>query len=96
MGEASGVVLELDATRIPVNPRCKDWREAVSAGEDYELLLVAAPSDVGRPPCEAEPPLLGPIGRVVANEGSKRSGAVVVDAQCVRHDASELGWDHHS
>ncbi len=94
VGEASGVVLELDVARIPVNPRCKDWREAVSAGEDYELLLVAAPNHNGTPPITTDPPLMGPIGRVVANEGSMPAGAVVVDENGIRIDISEFGWDH--
>lgn len=94
VGEASGVVLEIEAARLPISHRAASWREACREGEDYELLL-ALPEGVT---LEAEPALIGPIGRVRAARGGEAGlgigGAVVVDAHGRAHDAAELGWDH--
>jgi len=85
VAKASGVCIELDASRLPINHRCKDWLQACSDGEDYELLLCVDP--------DATPPegLMGPIGVCVA---SASPGAVIIDAYGKRHCAGDLGWDH--
>lgn len=85
VAKASGVCIELDASRLPINHRCGDWREACSDGEDYELLLCVDP--------DADPPkgLTGPIGVCVASDSP---GAVIIDAYGKRHSAGDLGWDH--
>jgi len=92
VGEASGVRLEIEAAKLPISHRCKDWREAVCAGEDYELLLTTMPGDA--PPVAAEPPLVGPIGRVRACREGESPGATIIDAHGKEHDAGEMGWDH--
>lgn len=96
VGAASGVVLEIEAARLPISHRCGSWREAVGEGEDYELLICARPThpEVGGAPFEADPTLIGPVGRVRACAEGERPGAVIVDPYGVSHDAAELGWDH--
>ncbi len=94
VGVASGVVLEIEAARLPINHRCKDWREAAGAGEDYELLLAIAPAPTADPPLKLDPPLLGPIGRVRTCRPDEKPGATIVDAYGTEHDAGALGWDH--
>jgi len=85
VAKASGVCIELDAARLPINHRCADWREACAEGEDYELLLCVDP-DADRPSG-----VQGPIGVCVASDSP---GAVVIDAYGERHGAGDLGWDH--
>jgi thiamine-monophosphate kinase len=101
IGAASGVRVEIEAARLPINHRCTDWREAVSAGEDYELLLTIAPvpettsADAPTlPPLTLDPPLLGPVGRVRVCQPGEEPGATIIDAYGAGHDAGELGWDH--
>jgi len=96
VGSASGVRLELEAAKLPINHRCKDWREAAAAGEDYELLLAITPGPAQEtnPPLTLDPPLLGPIGWVRACELGEKPGATIVDTYGTGHDAGELGWDH--
>ncbi len=84
VGRASGVVLEIDASKIPLRAGSKDWRTAVGEGEDYELLIV------GKGLAGKLDGLIGPIGVITKGE----PGALIVDAGGVRHDASEMGWDH--
>ena len=100
VGAASGVRLEIDAARLPINHRCESWREAVSEGEDYELLICVSPRhpEIDGPPFGYGPTngpgLLGPIGRVRACREGESPGATIIDPHGVEHDASELGWDH--
>lgn len=86
VARASGVVLEIDASSLPLQPGTPHWRAGVSGGEDHELLLVSA----GTPDI---PGLLGPIGRVRALTPGEAAGAFVMDAGTT-HPARELGWDH--
>lgn len=85
IAQASGLSIELDATRLPINHRCSDWREACAEGEDYELLLCVDP-DADRPNN-----VQGPIGVCVESDSH---GAVIIDAYGKRHRAADLGWDH--
>ncbi len=96
VGAASGVRLEIEAARLPISPRSRDWRAAASEGEDYELLLCAAPRSPGdaAPPFHAEPGLLGPIGLVRACAAGEPPGATIIDPHGVGHEAGNLGWDH--
>ena len=96
IGAASGVRLVIDAAKIPVSHGCRDWRQAVREGEDYELLMCVAPRDwrAGSVPFDAEPRLLGPIGVVRACRDGEAPGATIVDAYGREHDAGEMGWDH--
>ncbi|MBL4809919.1 MAG: thiamine-monophosphate kinase, partial [Phycisphaerales bacterium] len=58
IAKASGLIIEIDATKLPINHRCKDWRQACSEGEDYELLMCIDPAT--HIP-DMEPPLQGPV-----------------------------------
>lgn len=84
IGQASGVALEIDASKIPLRAGATDWKQAAADGEDYELLIT------GKDLATALPGLLGPIG-VVA---TAQPGAVIIDAAGTRHDATNLGWNH--
>lgn len=39
LSAASGVAIVIEAEKVPLHPAVTDWREAVSGGEEYELLL---------------------------------------------------------
>lgn len=92
---ASNVRIEIDATKIPMNPGCKDWIQAASQGEDYELLIALDPST---PIADSPSPLIGPIGTVHAaaphETSNKEPGSTIVDPGGVVHEADQLGWDH--
>lgn len=88
---ASGVRIELDASKLPISHRCADWRQAVSEGEDYELLIVLD-SNQSIDDCPMQ--LLGPIGRVHACEADQPPSATLTDSYGNTHDASSMGWEH--
>lgn len=84
VARASGVVLEIDADRVPLQPDVGRWREAVSDGEDYELLIVGP-----------EGAALGtPIGRARAPGAGESASAWFVTPDGDRIEAARLGWDH--
>lgn len=88
---ASGVIIELDAARLPISHRCDDWRQALSDGEDYELLIALDPASVTS---DAPMQLLGPIGVVRACNSDETPHAIIRDPYGAAHDASSMGWDH--
>ena len=89
---ASNVRIEIDAAKVPKNTGCKDWKQAVSEGEDYELLIVLDPkADIASAPHK----LLGPIGTVRACNPNEKPGSTIVDPGGVSHDGERLGWDHN-
>ena len=90
IGAASGVVLDIEAARIPMNHRCAAWRDAASAGEDYELLFTLAP---GLGPPSAEVPIAC-VGTVREPGPGESPGAVMTDPHGTLHHAGELGWNH--
>ncbi len=91
IAQASNVRVELDAAKLSLNPGCTDWRQAVSEGEDYELLIVLDPStDISTAPTK----ILGPIGRVRACAPDEQPGSTIADPGGVLHDGQSLGWDH--
>lgn len=91
VAQASNVRIELDATKLALNPGCANWQQAASEGEDYELLLVLDPAtDLTTAPAA----LLGPIGSVCACAANEKPGTTIVDPGGVFHDAQDLGWDH--
>lgn len=95
VGRASGVVLEIEAAKLPISRRCRDWREAVGAGEDYELLICAPAGREGRPPfAGVEPELIGPVGVVRTPGPGQTPGAVITDPHGRTHDAAGFGWEH--
>lgn len=91
IAKASNLIIEIQAAALPMNHRCTDWRQAVSEGEDYELLMCIDPSTTIE---HMDPPLQGPIGNCRACEPGEHPGAVIIDPHGTRHDASTLGWDH--
>ena len=96
VGVASGVRLEIEAARLPVSHHARDWAQAVSEGEDHELLMAIHPRhpEIEGPPLELAPPLLGPIGVVRACGPGEAPGATIIDPYGKPHDAAGLGWDH--
>lgn len=91
IAQVSGLIIEIDASKLPINHRCSDWKQAVSEGEDYELLMCIAP-ETQIP--SMDPPLQGPIGRCRACEPNEAPGAIIIDPHGHHHDASRMGWDH--
>lgn len=88
---ASNVRIEIEAAKVPMNAGCKDWKQAISEGEDYELLILLDPkAEIANAPCK----LLGPIGTVRACNPNEKTGSTIVDPGGVSHDAQGLGWDH--
>lgn len=96
VGVASGVRLVIEAAKLPISHRARDWAQAAGEGEDYELLMAIHPRhpEISAPPLETEPALLGPIGHVRSCEPGESPGAAIVDPYGRHHDAAELGWDH--
>lgn len=91
VAKASGVVIELDATKVPINPDCPDWKQAAREGEDHELLIALGPN---QPIEDAPTKLLGPVGRVRACEHTEPARALITDVHGNAHDASSMGWEH--
>lgn len=88
---ASNVRIEIDASKLPINPECPDWQNAMGDGEDYELLIALDPGcDLSSSPI----PLMGPIGTVRVCKSNEKPGSSVLDPGGVLHDASTMGWDH--
>ncbi|MEC9373299.1 MAG: thiamine-phosphate kinase [Planctomycetota bacterium] len=87
VAKMSGARIEIDAGALPLHEDAGDWREAVGAGEDYELLFCASGEVAER--CAETGTVITKIGRVVEGEG-----CFVVAPDGARVDARELGWDH--
>lgn len=86
VARASGVVIEIEASRVPLHAGVRSWRQGVSEGEDHELLLLApSPPQI--------PGLLGPIGRTRACVPGEAPAAFIVE-DGTAHPARDLGWDH--
>ncbi len=91
IAKASGVCIEIDAAKVPMNPGCKDWQQAVSEGEDYELLIALEPNaSIANAPMQ----LLGPIGTVRSCNPNEKPGSTIVDPGGNVHDADQHGWEH--
>lgn len=87
MSEASGARLVIDAGALPLAEGVADWREAIGAGDDYELLFACA----GEPPPSPAPGSVS-ITRIGAVEAG--AGCVVRTPEGEETDAAALGWDH--
>jgi thiamine-monophosphate kinase len=90
LAERSGVLIEIDAQRIPCADDV-DWRRAMGDGEDYELCFTAAgdvPTSLGAVSVTA-------VGRVAERTDPKGPLVAVVDRGRTI-DGSELGWEHRS
>ncbi|QKK09960.1 MAG: thiamine-monophosphate kinase [Planctomycetota bacterium] len=96
IGVASNMRLMIDAAKLPVSHRARDWAQAAGEGEDYELLMAIHPRhpEITDPPLTLDPPLHGPIGIVRACEPGEKPGATIIDPYGKPHDAESLGWDH--
>ncbi len=88
IGDMSGVLLEIDADSIPLHADVASWRDAVAAGEDYELLFTAS-----EPPATISPGGT-PVRRIGSVVAGARHGAVIVTKAGERIDAHDLGHEH--
>ncbi|MCB9838150.1 MAG: thiamine-phosphate kinase [Phycisphaeraceae bacterium] len=84
IAERSGVGIEIDARKIPLAPGVGSWRDAVGAGEDYELCFTCS-----------EPPDAS-LGCVVVGTVVEGAGCRVRDQSGELIDVAALGWDHHA
>jgi thiamine-monophosphate kinase len=89
IAERSDVGIEIESDLIPCSAGV-GWREAMSEGEDYELLF-AATGDVPSMLVRGLP--VRPIGRVVQRDAAG-TGLVLVRDGATTFDGSELGWQH--
>ncbi len=94
MAKASNVRIEIHASKLAMNPGCKNWKQAVSEGEDYELLIALDSKTFADETSTQLSQLLDPIGTVRACEPNEKPGARIVDSDGTLHDASQLGWEH--
>ncbi len=90
---ASGVVIQLEADRLPMHKDIDDPMRALADGEDYELCFTAR----GEVPsvCTATGTPITRIGRVV-DTGEDGERCVVRLASGDLIDAGELGWEHRT
>lgn len=100
IASSSGVRIVLDAARLPRTSECGSWLGACGDGEDYELLIAAAPElrtkhggvipgVAGLPAVE----LIGPIGHVQEADERHAPACTIVSPDGPR-DAGEMGWEH--
>jgi len=86
----SGVQIALDAQAIPCNPGCT-WRQALSDGEDYELLFCASQP----PPMRIGSTEITRIGEVRDRAANHHPLVLVNDGGTILA-ADDLGWEHRS
>lgn len=104
MGRASNVLLEIDASRLPLRAGA-DWRAAVSEGEDYELLFTfddrSAPTELRSSSNPALSVSVTKIGTVLPpadkqDDSLPATGCIIrvpEGADC-GIDGDNLGWEH--
>lgn len=85
LADAAGLSVEIDAARLPAVP-ARPWRHVVGAGEEHELAFACD----GEPPASVAGTPVTVVGRFVARGDAR----CTVLAGGVRHDASNLGWEH--
>jgi thiamine-monophosphate kinase len=81
--------IRIDGHRLPCATGIR-WPEAVSDGEDYELLCIVAPGDIPQQLLECP---VSVIGRVQERDGDD-ARLVVVEADGQEHDVTDVGWEH--
>jgi thiamine-monophosphate kinase len=95
---ASGVRIEIDEERLPLNEDVHDWRAGVSDGEDYELCFAIAPGalgSMGRFVCRASGTVLTHVGVAVGRGGRGGApGCVLRSRDGSEINIAELGWEH--
>jgi thiamine-monophosphate kinase len=92
IGERSGVSLEIELGRLPLDEGVPGWEQGASAGEDYELCVCVAPADragVERALHEADGAQLTWVGRV-SDDGPP--GALFLDEHGVQQQLE--GFEH--
>jgi thiamine-monophosphate kinase len=92
IGERSGVSLEIELGRLPLDEEVPGWEQGASAGEDYELCVCVAPADragVERALHEADGAQLTWVGRV---SGDGPPGALFLDEHGVQQQLE--GFEH--
>lgn len=91
--KASGVVIEIDAGKVPLSEGVEDVMKAVQDGEDYELLF-ATPSAETKDVCGAHGTRAKMIGRARARGNRDEAECVMRmgDGSVVSTEA--LGWEH--
>jgi thiamine-monophosphate kinase len=90
IAEQSNVQIVIDAASVP----CRDglnWRRAMGDGEDYELCFTAS----GEVPAHIGPLAISAVGEVMVRSG-RDEPRVIVREGGRKHDASSLGWEHHT
>jgi len=97
MARRSNVVLELDASRIPLAAGVQDVRSALGDGEDYELLFASprAPMPATIGPNATPVRLIGVASaRTGEHEEWDRGDCVVRWPDGRIEDIGNVGWDH--
>jgi thiamine-monophosphate kinase len=109
VGDASKKRLVIDAALIPLNDGVTDWRQAVSDGEDYELLFTLDADGTLPPECPETGTKFTRIGYVwpvgpgigetpeprrEGNDALHWSGCVIRTPEGRLLNGREMGWDH--
>jgi thiamine-monophosphate kinase len=90
MGRASCARVDIDGRSLPLSPYTKGWREAVSDGEDYELLFTTSPG--AAVPEEIDGTPVTRIGVVVPPSPEAGCWILGPTGEVARGD--QLGWEH--
>lgn len=88
---ASGVAAEVDAAHLPVAPGAT-LEQALSGGEDYELLVAARPTT--RLPKTIAGVRLSCIGRIVARQKNQPQATILIEGK--KKPLQPEGWEHFS
>ncbi|MEN0019992.1 MAG: thiamine-phosphate kinase, partial [Planctomycetota bacterium] len=90
IARASNIIIDIDLDAVPLHADVTDPLQACADGEDYELLIAAAPTlDLA----SMNDQFRGPIGVAQApSDGEQPHAAIVTDGK--RHLGARLGWDH--
>lgn len=94
IADASGVALELEAASIPLAPGVPDWRNAITDGEDYELLFTADSGAVLPAACPSTGTPLVRIGTVAPPAPRTLGRCLLKTGDGRMTDISESGWEH--
>ncbi len=97
LARASGVVIEIDARRVPLAKHVSDVMRAMGDGEDYELVFAAGNAQIGAEVGD----VCGGSGTGVRRIGVARARVSEDEAACILRlengstiSGEKLGWDH--